>query len=154
MPTRIKPLKTGESPDGEVNKLLKEAEEGWWKDSNMFGVIGRRPELLKTIVPVFVSFFAKGLVEPYIFELCRLKVGEINACTYCSTVRSAAVADQVQPKEACIVGYPWKAEGLTKREALAVKLAEKISLDPHSVDDVFFEELKRKFTEDEIVLKK
>jgi len=48
----------------------------------MFGVIGRRPELLKSIVPVFESFFVKGLVEPHIFELMRIKTGQVNDCTY------------------------------------------------------------------------
>jgi hypothetical protein len=48
----------------------------------MFGVIGRRPELLKSVVPVFEAFFDKGLVEPHIFELMRVKTGQINDCTY------------------------------------------------------------------------
>lgn len=82
MATRIKPLKPGESPDQRVNELLKEGQEGWWQDAQMFGVIGRRPELLKTIVPVFEAFFAKGLVEPHIFELMRIKTGEVNDCAY------------------------------------------------------------------------
>jgi hypothetical protein len=82
MPTRIKPLKPGESPDPEVNELIQSCADGWWEDTSMFGVIGRRPEALKTIVPVFVSFFANGIVEPHIHEMMRLKTGQINDCTY------------------------------------------------------------------------
>lgn len=40
---------------------------------------------------------------------------------------------------------------LTEREALAVQLAERIALDPHTVDDAFFARLKEQFSEEEIV---
>lgn len=82
MATRIRPLGRGDSPDSKVNELLQSARESWWADTAMFGVIGRRPELLKSIVPVFESFFVKGLVEPHIFELMRIKTGQVNDCTY------------------------------------------------------------------------
>ena len=40
---------------------------------------------------------------------------------------------------------------LNEREALAVSLAERIALDPHTDPNGFFEELKGTFSEDEIV---
>lgn len=82
MPTRIAPVKPGESSDSKVNELLEDARSGWWGDAAMFGVIGRGPELLKSIIPVFESFFAKGKVEPHIHELMRLKTGQANDCAY------------------------------------------------------------------------
>lgn len=42
----------------------------------------RRPELLKSIVPVFVSFFVNGQVPAHIHEMMRIKTGQINDCTY------------------------------------------------------------------------
>ena len=62
MGSRIQPVALGASPDAEVNRRLEEAKEGWWKDTEMFGVIGIVPDLLKSIVPVFESFFMKGFV--------------------------------------------------------------------------------------------
>ena len=82
MATRITAIRPGESPDPEVNQLLADAKDGWWADANMFGVIARNPQNLKTIVPVFVSFFAEGSVEPHLHELMRLKTGQINDCAY------------------------------------------------------------------------
>ena len=82
MPTRVDPLRPGQSPDNEVNELIQSCAEGWWQDTSMFGVIGRRPDLLKSIVPVFVSFFANGIVEPHIHEMMRIKTGLINDCAY------------------------------------------------------------------------
>ena len=68
------------------------------------------------------------------------------------TVRTAAVSSAVGPKEAECMNHQPKAGGsLNEREALAVSLAERIALDPHTVTDEFFEQVKGSFTEDEIV---
>ena len=82
MGSRIAPLAPGESPDSDINQLLEDGRDGWWGDSAMFGVIGRNPAMLKSIVPVFGSFFAQGSVEPHIHEMMRLKTGQINDCCY------------------------------------------------------------------------
>jgi hypothetical protein len=82
MASRIKPLAPGESSDAEVNELLQQGRDGWWGDAAMFGIIGRNPSMLKTIVPVFGSFFGEGSVEPHIHEMMRLKTGQINDCAY------------------------------------------------------------------------
>lgn len=150
MSSVVRPLSPGESPDPEVNKLLDAAREGWWNDSAMFGVIARQPDLLKRIVPVFEAFFMAGRFPPHLFELMRLKTGEINRCAYCATVRVGGIRDQVAPKEAAIFGEP-DAKALTRREYLGVKLAEYMAGDPNYIPDSFYGELKGEFSEAEIV---
>ena len=46
---------------------------------------------------------------------------------------------------------PQAGDDLTDREALAVSLAERIALDPHTVTDDFFAKMKSHFSESEIV---
>ncbi|SVD12090.1 uncharacterized protein METZ01_LOCUS364944, partial [marine metagenome] len=58
--SRIQPVALGASPDAIINQRLEESKEGWWKDTEMFGVIGRVPDLLESIFPVFESFFGGG----------------------------------------------------------------------------------------------
>ena len=82
MASRISPLGVGDSPDPEVNQLLADGRDGWWEDAAMFGVIGRNPQMLKAIIPVFGSLFAEGAIEPHIHEMMRLKTGQINDCAY------------------------------------------------------------------------
>lgn len=82
MPARVAAVRPGESQDAEVNRILQEQKEGWWNDWNMMGVIARRPECLKAMIPAFESFFIKGKVEPHIHELMRIKTGRVNDCTY------------------------------------------------------------------------
>ena len=150
MPSVIKPLNPGESPDPDVNTLLQQAKEGWWNDTAMFGIIGRQPDLLKTIVPVFEAFFMAGRIPAYMLELMRLKTGEINRCAYCATVRAAGVRDDVRPKESAVFGEIDRG-AFSTREYLGIKLAEYMGGDPNYIPDAFYEELKAEFTEEEIV---
>jgi len=46
---------------------------------------------------------------------------------------------------------PQPGDVLNEREALAVSLAERMALDPHTVTDAFFASLGEHFSEDEIV---
>ncbi len=82
MPTRIRPVTQDQTADPELQQLLKDGAEGWWHDTEMFGVIARVPDLLKSVVPVFAAFFGGGRVEPHIFEMMRIKTGQMNDCAY------------------------------------------------------------------------
>lgn len=67
-------------------------------------------------------------------------------------VRTTAVRGVVTEKEqAAHEHQPQPGDVLTEREALALQLAERIALDPHTVDDAFFATLRSVFSEDEIV---
>ena len=58
----------------------------------------------------------------------------------------------VGPKEEAVFEHqPKPGDMLTEREAMAISLAKRVALDPHTVTDEFFESLKGHFTEDEIV---
>ena len=58
----------------------------------------------------------------------------------------------VEEREAaCAAHQPQPGGALNEREALAVSFAERIALDPHTVTDDFFAELKSEFSEEEIV---
>ena len=68
------------------------------------------------------------------------------------TVRTAAVRGDVAPREAeCAKHQPQAGDVLNEREAMAVSLAERIALDPHTVTDEFFSGLQGVFSDDEIV---
>ncbi len=166
MSARIQSIASSSDPD--VNAILQFAKSGF-ADTQMFGLLGRRPELLKRVAPLFAYFLAGegGLIEPELLELMRLRGANLNACTYCATVRLQPVADSVRPKEE-VLGLT-DISGMTKsqavaalrdrldttrlspREAAAIALVDRIIIDPHSVDDAFFSELRRHFSEDEII---
>ena len=82
MTTRIGIVENGTSGDEGVEGILEFSKNGF-QDTEMFGLMARRPELLKVIAPVFGELFGgNGKIEPYIHEMMRLKTGEINSCAY------------------------------------------------------------------------
>ncbi|MBI4607469.1 MAG: hypothetical protein HY726_00490 [Candidatus Rokubacteria bacterium] len=82
MATRLRSLKLGEAPDPAVNGIIQFSRDGFG-DTQMFGLIARRPELLKRIAAVFEYLFGGGgLVEPPLLEMMRIRTGHLNACTY------------------------------------------------------------------------
>ena len=56
---------------------------------------------------------------------------------------------QVKPREEAALSGDY--DSLTRREALAIQLAEKIGTDPHSVNSDFWNTLKGEFTDEELV---
>lgn len=168
MSTRIEPISPGSCSDPVTRTILDFSQMGFG-DTQMFGVLARRPELLKRSAAMFAYFLAGegSLIEPQLLELMRLRGANLGACTYCSTVRLQPVAETVKPKEA-LLGLE-DISGLTKsqavnalknsvntkalspREAAAITLVDRLVNDPHSVDDELFAELRRHFSDDEIV---
>ena len=88
-------------------------------------------------------------VDAYMFELMRLKTGQANDCMYWNTVRMNAVRAHVKPREEAALGGDY--ESLTRRESLAIQLAERIGKDPHSVNSGFWNTLKEEFSDEELV---
>jgi len=168
MSARIKSIARGSSPDATVNGIL-EFSQNSLGDAEMFGLLARRPELLKRVASMIGYFLGGqgGLLEPALLELVRLRGANLNACTYCATVRLQPVAAEVKPKEAGLglrdISGLSKAQAIaaarntlqtgafTPREAAALKLVDRIAADPHSVDDALFAELRKYFSDEEII---
>jgi alkylhydroperoxidase family enzyme len=150
MSPRPEPRDPEDVDDERIRELLEEAETGWYGDSAFFGAMAHCPELFEHIVAAFESFGRGANVDTALLELMRIKVAETHQCAYCATVRTLEVREAVAPKEDAVFGDVDEAE-LSRREYLAVSLAEGLSTDPHRLSDDFFAELGEAFTEQEIV---
>lgn len=151
MPSRIDPLEPGESDDEEVNEILERSEEGWYKDSSYFGAVAHQPRLLKRLVETFRLFPRSDSIDSETLELMRLRVAAVHECAYCGTVRTWEVKDAVEPKEDAIFGDEIDASQLTRREELAVRLADYMSRDPQTIPDEFFDELATEYSDEAII---
>jgi len=70
----------GCSDDPAINSLIDFAKNGFG-DTQMFGLLAHRPELLKRIASIFAYFLAGegGLIEPRLLELMRVRGAHLNA---------------------------------------------------------------------------
>lgn len=81
----------------------------------------------------------------------RLKIAHEYRCAYCSTVRTAAVREEVAPKEQALFDDDLDSDIFSQREQSAIRLADHLSENPHGISDVFFEALREVFTDDETI---
>ena len=168
MSARIQSLSGGSTRDPAVNAILEFSKQGFG-DTQMFGLLARRPELLKRVAGVFAYFLGGegGLIEPELLELMRLRGANLNACTYCATVRLQPIAAKVKSRESALglrdisnltkpqavaaLQGTLRTERFTPREAAALALVDRIVIDAHSVDDELFTELRKHFSEEQII---
>ena len=151
MVSRIDPVEPGESDDEEVNQILHESEEGWYKDSAYFGAVAHQPRLLKRLVRTFRLFPRSDSIDAEILELMRLRVAAVHGCAYCGTVRTWDVKDAIEPKEDAVFADEIDASEFTRREELAVRVADHMSRDPQKIPDEFFDELREEYSEEAII---
>jgi AhpD family alkylhydroperoxidase len=85
-------------------------------------------------------------------ELVRLRVAFFNQCRSCMAIRYAdAVADGVTEGLVCSLERPQEAENLSAAEKAAIRYGELMATDHLAIDDAVHEELRRHFTEAQIV---
>lgn len=151
MPSRIDPIEPGEADDEEVNTVLRESEDAWYRDSAYFGAVAHQPGLLKRLVQTFRLFPRSDSIDTEMLESMRLRIAAVQGCAYCGTVRTWEVKDAVEPKEDAIFSETIDASQLTRREELAVRLADHMAREPLEISDEFFDELREEFSEAAIV---
>ena len=85
-------------------------------------------------------------------ELVRLRVAFFNQCRSCMAIRySDAVADGVTEGLVCSLERPQEAENLSAAEKAAIRYGELMATDHLAIDDAVYAELRRHFTEAQIV---
>lgn len=151
MTGRPEPIAPGEADDEEVEEILRESEEGWYRDSAYFGAVAHQPRLLKRLVRTFRLFPRSDAIDAETLELMRLRVAAVHGCAYCGTVRTWEVREAIEPKEDAVFGEEIDVDALTRREELAVRIADYMSRDPQAIPDEFFDELGEEYEEETVV---
>lgn len=151
MTGRPEPIGPGEVDDEEVEEILRESEEGWYRDSAYFGAVAHQPRLLKRLVRTFGLFPRSDAIDAETLELMRLRVAAVHGCAYCGTVRTWEIREAIEPKEDAVFGEEIDADALTRREELAVRVADYMSRDPQAIPDEFFDELGEEYEEEAVV---
>ncbi|MFC7154877.1 carboxymuconolactone decarboxylase family protein [Halomarina halobia] len=151
MPSRIDTVAPEEAEDEAVGALLRDARDGWYGDAAFFGAMAHRPELFERIAAVFEAFPRSERIDAETLELMRLRVAAVNRCAYCATVRTRDVADDVASKEDAVLCGTADLDDLDDHEALAVRLADAFSSDPHGITDELIDDLRDEFGREGLV---
>jgi AhpD family alkylhydroperoxidase len=116
-------------------------------------VHARRPDRAALLGTFFQGWMVDMCTLPgRLVELVRLRIAFFNQCRSCMAVRyEAGAADGVNEALVCSLERPEEAPDLTDAERAALRYAELMATDHLAITDETYDDLRRFFTEDEIV---
>lgn len=110
------------------------------------------PQQAKGFVALAGALRANRSLPDRLVELVRLRVAFHNQCRSCMAIRYAdGRADGVTEDLVCSLENPPAAEGLSDAEKAAIDYGERLATNHLSIDDVIYDNLRRHFSEAEIV---
>lgn len=114
------------------------------------GVMGWRPELLEAFFTFYGKVWEGGVLDVRVKDLCRMKIARTVGCRLCQNTRfkvaeGATVEDDY--REIDDVEHA----SYTDAEKAALRYVEAFCINPEFVTDAMVEDLRRHFSEPEIV---
>ena len=136
-----------ESASPEVREIYDTVLRG--KPGNVQKALAHRPEMLKN----FLSFYSSvgRSLDRKLYELIYLRVSFINGCRYCAQHHVAS------SKRVGLTSDDWTAlrvgnySRYGEKERAALTYVEKLTRAPHEISETDFDELKKHFSDPEIV---
>lgn len=121
-------------------------------EQGMTRVLAHSPSVAKAVIVFGGTLFQNTALPRRLIELVRLRVAFHNQCRSCMAVRyQSAIDDGVTETLVCSLEKPLEAPDLTDREKAAVAYADISSTDHFSINDQTYANLRRYFSEAEIV---
>jgi AhpD family alkylhydroperoxidase len=116
------------------------------------GILAHRPEAAAALSAYTMAWATTTTLSPRLIELVRLRIAFHNQCRSCMAVRyRAGVDDGVTEDLVCSLARPAEAPDLTDAERAALRFADLFATDHLAIDDAVYDELRRHFTEGELV---
>jgi len=143
---RISLIEPGQATP-EVKEIYEQKLKG--KPGNAQKALAHRPDMLKN----FLGFYASvgRSLERKLYELIYIRVSMINGCRYCLQHHL------VSSKRVGLTPEDWSAlkqanySRFSEKEKAALAYTEKLTRFPHDIADADFSELKKVFSDPEVV---
>lgn len=148
--TRLKMVPV-EAFDRELRDLVA-ADERTPLELGLLRVHAHRPGHAKALAHFHAALWTDRLLPDRLLELVRLRIAFFNQCRTCMAVRySDAIADGLTEELVCSLERPYEATDLTEAEQAAIRYGELLATDHLAIDDGVYDDLRRHFSEEEIV---
>jgi AhpD family alkylhydroperoxidase len=129
-----------------------EANAGAQTNLAVQAIMANRPGLAEALGGVSRAIGLNTTLSHRLRELVRLRIAFHNQCRSCMAVRyQRAVDDGVTEDLVCSLEQPMEAPDLTDAERAALRYADLFATDHLAIDDAVYDDLRRHFTEPEIV---
>lgn len=143
---RISPIPVEQWPDdmgGFKRTPLSDVER------DVLGIHAYLPATAKAFYKTKAVLANEGTLSARLIELVRLRIAFFNQCRSCMALRYSG--DEVDERAVCSLEHPAEADDLTDAEKVALRFAELLATDHLAIDDDLYNELRKHFTESELV---
>jgi alkylhydroperoxidase family enzyme len=111
-----------------------------------------RPDMGSAVNRLVDAAYNKSLLPVRVREAARMRIAQLNDCPVCLTFRAASVKEQgVNEDFYAHVAHHDTSAIYSDQERLAIAYAERFAVDHLSIDDAFFHELRKVFTDAQIL---
>ena len=115
-------------------------------------IMGRLPAAAEALGSLTAALRTNGTLPPRLLELVRLRIAFFNQCRSCIAVRyQSAIDDGLDEDAVCSLERPTGAENRSAAERSALRFAELFATNHLAIDDAVYDELRKDFSEDELV---
>ena len=109
------------------------------------------PDIFRAMIGVHQAIDAHGL-EPGLRHLVHLRASQINRCAFCVKMHIREAREDGETSERLDRVVVWDVVGdFSEKEQAALTYVEKLTRAPHEISDTDFAELKKHFSDPEIV---
>ena len=134
------PLQTGDLAPGDLVNL------------DVGAILAHMPEVAAALGQATTALRETGTIGQRTAELIRLRIAFHNQCRSCMAIRyREAVDDGLTEDLVCSLEKPYEAPDLTDAERAALRYADLFATDHLRIDDAVYDDLRRYYTEDELV---
>ena len=151
--TYVVPLPREAITDPELRDLIAQGEALGVPDDLFPRIAARSPELAKPFMRALLMSHAEGNVDHRLKEIVRILLARFAGDKYFATLRSCKARQMGLTEERIEAGCGDYEDSdlFTEAEKCALRYADQMYLDPAKVDAAFYAELKKHFTEPQIM---
>jgi uncharacterized peroxidase-related enzyme len=147
---RVRDVEIDEVP-GDVRPIYRRYHEEYGPFLNQVKVFAHRPPALKHIMGLLLDLADEALLPKRYLEIALVVVSKLNECTYCVAHHAPRLTEQgLSPEMVANILEP-DCPGLDEVDRLVRDYAVQVTETPQYIRDAIFEELKKHFTEEQIV---
>lgn len=147
---RVRDVEIDEVP-ADVRPVYERFARDYGPFLNQVKVFAHRPPALKHIMGLLLDFADEAVLPKRYLEIALVVVSKLNACEYCVIHHAPRLIDQGVGQEAVEHILDEQVPGFDEVDHLVRDYAVKVTNDFNRIRDQTFEDLRKHFTEEQIV---
>ncbi len=148
---RVRYIEENDTDDPRVREAFERMRRKRGKVTNIYKALAHKPHIVATIGPFVAAVQQPDEVDAKLKEKIILTVSRLNCSTYCCHAHEQISAKMGFTDEEIREAYDPEHSSLPAAELAALRYAREMTLNPGSIPDEVFEELRSHFSESQIV---